>query len=131
MTDECRRNQKSRKQWLHYTIRLPSLSNTFMLSSRCLAFTVSRSKILLMIESKMLKKRACQKVATSKAGFNIHAAISIIKALMTNKNKPNEIIVAGIVKKTRIGLIDTFNKESSAANITAYPKLSRYTPGKI
>lgn len=87
--------------------------------------------MLLMIDNRMLKNNACQKVATLKPGLNIQAAISIIKALITNRNKPSETIVAGIVKNTSTGLTDTFSTDSRAANNKAYQKLSRCTPGKI
>lgn len=79
----------------------------------------------------MLKNKACQKVETAKPGFKIQAAISIINALITSRNKPSETMVAGMVKKIRTGFTETFSIESKAASAMAYQKLSRYTPGSI
>ena len=48
-----------------------------------------------------------------------YPAISIIKALMINRNNPKVIIVSGIVKKINKGRTNVFRKPSTIATIIA------------
>ena len=50
-----------------------------------------------------------------------------MRALMTNKNKPNVKIVIGMVRIVKIGFKDTFNKESTTTTINAVCQVSTFT----
>ena len=56
----------------------------------------------------MLKIKAEKKPLTVKPSTNLSANI-MIKALITKRNSPNEIMVAGKVKKINIGRTTIFN----------------------
>lgn len=66
----------------------------------------------------MLKNKAVQKPDTAKPSTK-ESPIKIITALITNKNKPNVIMVAGIVSNTKIGFKKRFNKANTMAIIKA------------
>jgi len=55
----------------------------------------------------------------------------MMQALITNKNNPKVITVAGMVKNIRIGLTTVFNTESNKATKSAHLKSRTSTPGKI
>jgi hypothetical protein len=57
-------------------------------------------------------------------------ANNMIIALMINKNKPNEIIVAGSVNKISNGLTNIFKMAITKATQIAVEKLSTEIPGK-
>ncbi len=59
------------------------------------------------------------------------AAIKITNALITNKNNPNVIIVAGSVSITNIGFTIASNNANANANINAVSNPSICTPDKI
>mgnify|MGYP006191878963 FL=1 len=51
-------------------------------------------------------------------------------ALITKRNNPKVIIVAGIVKKIKIGFRNTFKTPKTAATIKAVVKSTTVIPGK-
>jgi uncharacterized membrane protein YoaK (UPF0700 family) len=53
----------------------------------------------------------------------------IITALMTNRNKPNENIVAGNVNRINMGFTNTLSKPKTTATIKAVSKLATFTLG--
>lgn len=78
-----------------------------------------------------LNSNAHQKPSTLNPSTNL-AVINIIIALITNKNKPRDKMVTGIVKTIMIGLMTLFRNDSTAATINAVRKLllAICTPGK-
>ena len=70
------------------------------------------------IDSKILNKIAVQILDTAKPSINL-SANSIIKPLITNKNKPKVIMVIGKVSMTSIGLTNKFNIDKTIATIIA------------
>lgn len=53
-----------------------------------------------------------------------------ISALMMSKNTPRLMMVIGMVKNTKIGLISALKIDSTKAKMIAVIKLSIYTPDK-
>lgn len=80
-------------------------------------------------ESMTLKSKAVQKDITSKPP-TIWSQTIMIKALITNKNNPNEKIVKGKVKITINGLMKIFNNPNTIATKTDVIKLFTIIPGK-
>ena len=77
----------------------------------------------------MLNNKAVQKLLTSKpVTISVHSMI--MTALMTNKNKPNVMMVTGKVNKTKIGLMKILSNPKTTATIIEVPKLSTRTPGR-
>ena len=76
-----------------------------------------------------LNNKAIQKPVTLKPSIRLSANI-IIKALITNKNKPKVRMVTGKVKMIRIGFMVTLNNAKTTATITALVKFTTETPGK-
>lgn len=72
----------------------------------------------LKIDSKILKNNAVKKPETAKPLTNL-SANKIIIALITNKNKPKVIMVAGSVKNIKSGLTNIFNNAITMATIIA------------
>jgi len=58
-----------------------------------------------------------------------YPAIKMMIALITNKKRPNVIIVMGMVKITKIGFMILFNIANTRATKMADKKLSMCTPG--
>jgi hypothetical protein len=80
--------------------------------------------------SNKLKSSAHQK--PSMLNPEINQSISIIMtALITRRNKPNVIKVAGRVKKTKSGFIVMFKSASTAATINEVVNVSTCAPGSI
>lgn len=69
----------------------------------------------------MLNNKAYQKPATSKP-LTRASQIRTIKALITNKNKPNVSIVTGRVNKISKGFTNRLSKIKTAATTTAVKK---------
>ena len=78
----------------------------------------------------MLNINAVQNVSTTKPP-TIFVQSKIIKAFITNKNKPSVTNVTGRVSNTRIGLMKIFSNPKTTATITAVPKLATWTPVKM
>jgi hypothetical protein len=76
----------------------------------------------------MVKSKAHQKFETEKPEI-IFEAIQTINALITNKNKPRVIMVAGIVRKINSGLTKIFKSPITTATIIASQNDSTCTPG--
>jgi|GEM_PF-5379415 hypothetical protein len=55
----------------------------------------------------------------------------MITALMTNKNNPRVMIVAGKVRNTKIGFTKIFNKANTAATISEVVNVFTETPERI
>ena len=70
------------------------------------------------MDNNMLKNSAIKNPDTAKPSISL-SANKIIQALITNKNKPNVIKVAGSVKKTKSGRTNMFSKEITTATIIA------------
>lgn len=81
------------------------------------------------MESNKLNNKAYQNPETAKPSINL-SPIKIITAFITNKNNPKVTIVAGMVKKIKIGFKNVFNKAKTTATINAVEKLSTAIPGK-
>ena len=80
-------------------------------------------------ESKRLNSKAIQNPDTANPSTRLSASI-IIKALITNKNRPNVIIVIGNVKMINIGFTINLSKASTTATIIAAEGDVTNTPGK-
>lgn len=78
----------------------------------------------------MLNNNAEKKLVTINPPTKF-AAIKIIIALITNKNKPNVTIVAGNVNKISNGLTNIFRIAIANATQTAVETVAISTPGKI
>ncbi len=72
----------------------------------------------LKMDSRILNKRAAKNPLTTKPATNLLAKI-IMTALITNKKRPKETIVAGKVKKIKSGLTNIFSKAITTATIIA------------
>jgi len=81
-------------------------------------------------DNNKLNNRAIQKPSTEKPVIKLFA-IKMIKALITNKNKPKVTTVIGKVKITKIGLTKILSRPSTTATIMAAPKPETSTPGKM
>lgn len=81
-------------------------------------------------ESNKLNIKAHQKLVTWKYSPSSQEAIRIITALITHKNKPKVIKVAGNVRKTKIGLTNAFKIPSTNATKSAPKNPLTSTPGK-
>lgn len=77
----------------------------------------------------MLNNKAVQKLLTLNPLINL-SANKIIQALITNKNRPNVIIVTGNVRIIKMGFTIAFSSPNTTATIIAVVKLSIPTPGK-
>lgn len=80
-------------------------------------------------ESKRLNSKAIQKPDTAKPSTNL-SAIMIIKALITNKNKPKEMMVIGKVSMIKIGFKINLSKAITTATIMADDGDVTCIPGK-
>ena len=60
-----------------------------------------------------------------------YAARRIIRALMTNENKPSVKIVIGSDRMDRIGFTIRFKSPNTMAKIMVEPKVSKCTPDRI
>jgi hypothetical protein len=79
-------------------------------------------------ESMILNNNAHKKELTSKPPtMKSHNKITI--ALITNRKSPKVTNVTGSVNRTRIGLTNKFNNDSTTATMTEVKKLSTVTPG--
>jgi hypothetical protein len=76
----------------------------------------------------MVNNSAHQKLETVKPEI-IFDAIHTISALITNKNKPSVMMVAGIVRKINNGRTKIFNNPITTATIIASQNVSTCTPG--
>lgn len=81
------------------------------------------------MDNNKLNNSAYQNPATWKPSINL-SEISIIAALITNKNKPKVTIVTGMVNNINIGFKKVFNKASTTATINAVVMLSTTIPVK-
>ncbi len=72
----------------------------------------------LKMDSNILNSNAHQKLETAKPSTNL-SANKIIQALITNKNNPKVTMVAGKVKKIKIGRTNIFNSDITTATIIA------------
>tara|TARA_Y100000034_G_scaffold136654_2_gene214661 strand:+ start:70628 stop:70846 length:219 start_codon:yes stop_codon:yes gene_type:complete len=72
------------------------------------------------MDNRMLKKRAVRNPLTANPLTNL-SAISMIKALMANKNRPRVTMVAGRVKKIKSGLTNMFKIAITRATMKAVP----------
>lgn len=70
------------------------------------------------MDKRILNNIATQILLTENPSINL-SANNMIKALITNKNKPNVIIVIGNVKITKIGLTNKFKIDKTIATIIA------------
>lgn len=70
------------------------------------------------MDNRMLKSMAIQMLLTEKPGINL-SANKMMRALMTNKNKPKVTMVMGNVKITKIGFTNRFKTDNTAATTTA------------
>ncbi len=69
-------------------------------------------------ESKRLKIMAVKNPSTLKPSTNFSAKIMMM-ALITNKNRPKEKMVMGIVRIVKMGLTTAFKKAKTTATIKA------------
>lgn len=83
----------------------------------------------LINEIRILKSTAHQKLSTVNPG-TIIPTNKINKALIIIRNRPNEIIVIGRVRRTSKGLSNTFKIPKTNATSSAVKKFSTWTPGK-
>lgn len=67
---------------------------------------------------------------TENPSINLSAK-SIIKALITNRNRPKVMIVIGKVKIISIGFTNRFKMDKTRATITAVKYVSTFTPFNI
>jgi hypothetical protein len=81
------------------------------------------------MESNKLKSKAYQNPETANPSINL-SPIRMITALITSKKSPSVIKVTGIVRKTRIGFKNVFNKANTTATMSAVVKLSTAIPGR-
>jgi hypothetical protein len=79
---------------------------------------------------KMLAKNAVQNPDTLKPGTTIDTR-SIIRALMTNRKKPNVMSVKGMVSNMTTGLITALAKPSNSADINKECLLENEMPWNI
>ena len=79
---------------------------------------ISDTKKERKIDNKTLKMSASKKPTTINPSTNL-SANKIIPAFITNKNRPNEKIVAGKVNRTIIGLTKMFNNPITKATVIA------------
>ena len=70
------------------------------------------------MDNKILNNKAVKKLETPKPSTNL-SANRIINAFITNKKRPNVIMVTGKVKRISNGLTNTFNTAMTIATITA------------
>ena len=82
------------------------------------------------METTRLKSSAHQKLSTANPETKTSTS-KIMRALMTNRNSPNETKVMGNVRTTSIGLTNTFTIPNRIATIRAVQKPSKWTPGNI
>ncbi len=76
----------------------------------------------------MLKIKAVQNESTLNPS-TIFEHNKIMTALITNRNNPNENIVAGNVNSTNIGFTNMLSKPKTTATIKAVSKLATFTLG--
>lgn len=88
------------------------------------------SRIQLITEKMTLNSIAVQKPDTWNEPTK-YEAISIITALITNKNNPNVRNVTGMDMNVRIGLTNVLSSVSTIATTMADQKLVMSTPGVI
>jgi hypothetical protein len=93
------------------------------LSSPTILYTID-----WQIERIMLKIKAVQNESTLNPP-TIFEHNKIMTALITNRNKPNENIVAGNVNRIKIGFTNRLSKPKTTATIKAVSKLATFTLG--
>ena len=79
------------------------------------------------MDNRTLKRIAIQILLTEKPSIRLSAK-SIIRALITNKNKPKVTMVIGKVKITKTGFTKRFKTDNTTATMNAVRYPSRYTP---
>lgn len=80
-------------------------------------------------ESNKLNSNAIQKLLTAKL-FKSSLASKMIKAFITNRNRPRVITVIGKVSMTRIGFKMAFKSAKTMATMMAPVKPATSTPGR-
>lgn len=86
----------------------------------------------LTTETIRLNNNAVTQPSTVNFGPTILEAQTTINALMTKRNKPNVIMVTGIVRMIRIGFTIALSNARTRATITiVFASSAKWTPGKM